>query len=50
LSVGLLNKALCIREAIEEGRRAFDFLRGSERYKYDLGGTDRLLYRIAVRR
>ena len=50
LSVGLLNKALCIKEAIEEGRRAFDFLRGSERYKYDLGGTDRLLYRITVRR
>ena len=50
LSVGLLNKALCIKQAIEEGRRAFDFLRGSERYKYDLGGTDRLLYRITVRR
>ena len=50
LSVGLLNKALCIKQAIEEGRNAFDFLRGPERYKYDLGGTDRLLYRIAVRR
>ena len=50
LSVGLLNKALCIKGAIEEGRTSFDFLRGSERYKYDLGGTDRLLYRIVVRR
>lgn len=50
LSVGLLNKALSIKEAIEEGRKGFDFLRGSERYKYDLGGTDRLLYRITVRR
>ncbi len=38
LSVGLLNKALCLKEAIEEGRECFDFLRGNERYKYDLGG------------
>ena len=50
LSVGLLNKALSIKEAIDKGRRAFDFLRGSERYKYNLGGTDRLLYRITVSR
>ncbi len=50
LSVGLLNKALCIKEAIEEGRGSFDFLRGPERYKYHLGGTDRLLYRMVVRR
>ncbi len=50
LSVGLLNKALCIRDAIEEGRSRFEFLRGTERYKYDLGATDRALYRISAQR
>ncbi len=50
LSVGLINKALCIKDAIDEGRRRFDFLRGSERYKYDLGGVDRLVYRVTVDR
>ena len=50
LSVGLLNKALCIREAIEEGRQDFHFLRGPERYKYNLGAHDRFIYRLVVRR
>ena len=50
LSVGLLNKALCIRDAIQEGRSCFEFLRGTERYKYDLGATDRALYRISAQR
>ncbi|MBM3949039.1 MAG: GNAT family N-acetyltransferase [SAR202 cluster bacterium] len=50
LSVGLLNKALCIKEAIEAGKHTFDFLKGPERYKYDLGGKERLVYRMTVRR
>lgn len=50
LSVGLLNKALCIKDAIEEGKRAFNFLRGVERYKYDLGGVDQSVYRLVVSR
>ena len=50
LSVGLLNKALCIQDAIEEGKQCFEFLRGTERYKYDLGAADRSIYRIVVRR
>ena len=50
LSVGLLNKALCIQEAIERGRRRFEFLRGSERYKYNLGAVDRVVYRMVARR
>ena len=50
LSVGLLNKALCVKEAIEEGRHSFEFLRGTERYKYDLGGKDQPVYRLTVRR
>ena len=50
LSVGLLLKALCIRDAIEQGLAYFDFLRGDEPYKYDLGGVDRALYQVTVRR
>ncbi|MDD9996030.1 MAG: GNAT family N-acetyltransferase [Dehalococcoidia bacterium] len=50
LSVGLINKAYAIREAIESGRRRFDFLKGAERYKYSLGGQDRAIYRIVVTR
>ena len=50
LSVGLLNKALAVKEAIEAGRRTFDFLRGDERYKYHLGAKGRAIYRIVVRR
>ena len=50
LSVGLLNKALAIKDAIEQGRETFDFLRGTERYKYNLGGQDQSVYRLVVRR
>ena len=50
LSVGMLNKALAIRQAIEAGKRSFDFLRGDERYKYDLGGKDRRVFRLTLRR
>ena len=50
LSVGLLNKALCIREAIESGKRRFDFLRGDERYKYNLGGKDQTVHELTIRR
>ena len=49
-SVGLILKALCIKDAIEEGKSYFDFLRGAEPYKYDLGGTDRTLYQLVVTR
>ena len=50
LSVGLLNKALALKDAIEVGKEEFDFLRGTERYKYNLGGEDRVVYRLVVRR
>ena len=49
-AVGLLLKALCIHQAIEEGLSYFDFLRGTEPYKYDLGGHDAAVYRILARR
>ena len=50
LSVGLVNKASSIREAINAGRGAFNFLRGSERYKYDLGAEDRSVYELIIAR
>lgn len=47
-SVGLLLKALSLKGAIEDGKTYFDFLRGDEGYKYDLGGQDMLLYTMVV--
>ena len=49
-SVGLLLNALCLREAIEQGIGYFDFLRGSEAYKQHLGGQQRNLYQMVVKR
>ena len=49
-SVGFVNKAWTIKDAIESGKRTFDFLRGTERYKYDLGAEDRSIYTIRIRR
>lgn len=49
-SVGLLLHALCLRDALEQGYRSFDFLRGNETYKYRLGGRDHHLYRITLQR
>ena len=50
LSVGLLLKARCLQGAIEEGKEYFDFLRGNERYKYDLGAKDVKLLRLRLQR
>ena len=41
LAVGLLSKALLVRDAIKRGRDAVDFLRGTEPYKRHLGGHPR---------
>ncbi len=49
-SVGLLLHSLCLRDALENGYRYFDFLRGNEPYKYRLGGSDHLLYSISLER
>ena len=37
LSPGLVLLAGLVRDALERGRRRFDFLRGEERYKYEFG-------------
>ncbi len=48
LSVGLLSKALAIKNAIENGTKKFDFLKGAEVYKYHLGGKEVPLYRCSI--
>jgi CelD/BcsL family acetyltransferase involved in cellulose biosynthesis len=47
-AVGLMSKALLIRDAIESGRRCVDFMRGDESYKYNLGGKDRQVHRVVL--
>lgn len=49
LAVGLVSKAHAIREAIELGRKRFDFLRGEEDYKRRLGGIDRQVVTVTLR-
>jgi CelD/BcsL family acetyltransferase involved in cellulose biosynthesis len=45
---GLVLIARCIEEAVAEGVAEYDFLRGTERYKYDLGGVDRVVHLLTV--
>ncbi|MFC1930631.1 GNAT family N-acetyltransferase [Chloroflexota bacterium] len=40
LSVGLLSKVLCLKESITRGKKKWDFLKGAEEYKYQLGGGE----------
>lgn len=48
LSVGILSKVLCIKESIQKGRKKFDFLKGRESYKYELGGSEIPLYNCQI--
>jgi CelD/BcsL family acetyltransferase involved in cellulose biosynthesis len=50
LAVGLLSKALAIRDAIERGKTRFDFLRGDEDYKKRLGGVPQPVLKLTFRR
>ena len=50
LSAGLINKAYTIKQAIELKRSRFNFLKGPERYKYELGGIDTPIYNILITR
>lgn len=45
-SAGLLLVAYLIQHSIQEKKKTFDFLRGNERYKYDLGGQDCRLFQF----
>ena len=49
LSVGFLSKVLSIREAIRQGKKRFDFLKGPETYKRRLGGKPVPLFRCRLR-
>lgn len=45
LSVGMLSKMLSIKNSIDRGKRTYDFLKGNETYKKQLGGKVVRLYR-----
>ena len=49
-SVGLLLNAMCLKDAMDQGLTYFDFLRGSEPYKAHLGGQQRSLYQMMVKK
>lgn len=50
LSLGIASHAFAVRDAIAQGFKIYDLLRGDEPYKYDLGAVDRWLWRLeAVR-
>ncbi len=49
-SVGLVLIAMCLKDAIEQGLTYFDFLRGPEPYKAHLGGQQRSLYQMVVKK
>ncbi len=48
LSVGLLCKVLCLKESIERGKEKWNFLKGGEPYKYQLGGQEIPLYNCQI--
>jgi CelD/BcsL family acetyltransferase involved in cellulose biosynthesis len=50
LSLGWVLLGYLIQWAIEHKRKAYDFMRGDEDYKYRFGGVDRRVIRMQVRR
>jgi CelD/BcsL family acetyltransferase involved in cellulose biosynthesis len=48
-SPGLVAEALSIQKCIEHKQTQYDFLRGQEPYKYELGAEDRPLARMVLR-
>lgn len=50
LSLGVVLTAAAIHRAIAAGRKEFDFLRGSEEYKYRFGAVDSPIYRLHLER
>lgn len=50
LSPGIVLLGHTIRTAILNGYRIFDFLRGSEPYKYDMGGRDTGVFKLSAKR
>ncbi len=50
LSVGIASKVFCLREAIDEGRQAVNFLRGDEEYKFQMGAKAAPVTRLILTR
>lgn len=50
LSPGVVLTAQAIEHAINSGHNTFDFLRGSEEYKYRFGAQDTTIHRITLRK
>ncbi|HYR62149.1 MAG TPA: GNAT family N-acetyltransferase [Actinomycetota bacterium] len=50
MSPGIMIVVLLIRRCIEERMRRFDFLRGTERYKFDLGAERLPLHAVRITR
>lgn len=48
-SPGLFLFNLSLRQAIQEGKREADFLRGDEKYKYNFGAKDNKIFKIILR-
>ena len=48
LSPGVVLLAHVIRDAIDRGRRRFDFLRGEERYKYEFGPVHEAVHAVII--
>ncbi|MBI1737357.1 MAG: GNAT family N-acetyltransferase [Candidatus Rokubacteria bacterium] len=48
LSPGLVLLARLVEDAIDRGKRRFDFLRGEERYKYDFGPVPEDVYAVRI--
>ncbi len=48
LNPGIVLNDLIIQQLIDSGKVFFDFLKGTERYKYDLGGKSVQLYDLAI--
>jgi CelD/BcsL family acetyltransferase involved in cellulose biosynthesis len=49
-SPGIVLLAAVIERAIADGLERFDFMRGLERYKLELGGTPSSLVRLRIAR
>lgn len=49
LSVGILCNVLCIQESIRLGRKKWDFLKGGENYKHQIGGSEIPIYSCSIK-
>lgn len=49
-SPGAVAVRYAIEQAVDEGKKNFDFLRGNEKYKHLWGAKDRINYRITIKK